>query len=426
MLKKIICISIWVMHIPAAGIQAQDFFNQSAVCDFAGSLSAMISADMNKDGKKDLILAGEAENGKNGLVSVFLNQGDGTFVRSQDITVDMKPIVIRAGDFDNDGWLDLITANSTAKTVSLILAQSDGTFKIKETEKFKEMPLSIGIGDFNKDKHLDFAVTLPSSKELQIFRGNGKGSFKQAASRTFDAVPLYIRAGDYANIGQTHIILTHENQTALTLVLLEEISSNKWDIKTSTLDFLTRPNFAELGDIDGDGIEDATILDDVKKSLRVVFGESNGLFLDKVFPIELPTSPNAFIMDDFNADYRIDLVILDQPGRRAILFSNILTTAETVKAPAGMRITIICDTDDNKPNTADVGILSAYPNISMLLYNGEGELVRKYFEFDSDLPEGQFTFEWSGTDEDENPVPDGSYIFYLKLGGITMSRMVTK
>jgi flagellar hook assembly protein FlgD len=106
--------------------------------------------------------------------------------------------------------------------------------------------------------------------------------------------------------------------------------------------------------------------------------------------------------------------------------ANILTTAETKKTPAGSRITIICDKDTNKPNTADVGILSVYKFISMLLYNGEGELVRKYFEFNSDLPEGQFAFEWSGTDENENPVPDGAYIFYLKLGSITMSRMVTK
>ncbi len=426
MLKKIIRISVFILFAASEGNRAQDFFNQSAVCDFTGSLSAIISADMNKDGKKDLILAGESENGANGLVSVFLNKGDGTFAKSQDITVDKKPVAVQAGDLDNDGRTDIITVNAASKTVTVILAQADGSYKIKETVKFKEMPLSIGIGDFNKDKNSDFAVTLPSTKELQIFRGNGKGSFKLAATKAFETVPLFIRAGDFANIGQTHLIVTHENQSALTLATPVEVSSNKWEIKTASLDFLARPNFAELGDIDGDGVEDAMILDEMTKTLRVVFGETNGLFLDKVFPIEVPTTPNAFIMDDFNSDFRIDLVILDQPGRRAIILSNILTTAETVKAPAVTRLAVICDKDDKKPHMADVGILSVYPNISMLLYNGDGELVRKYFEFKDDLPEGQFTFEWSGTDENENPVPDGLYIFYLKLGGITMSRMVTK
>ncbi len=421
--------NIFLLFFILAGLKStassQDFFSESAVCPFPGTPSALVSADLDNDGKKDLILAGESENGQQGLVSLYFNQSGGTFINSHNITVDKKPAAVQTGDVDGDGRTDILTVNSVSKTVSVILAQADKTYKLKETVKFKEMPLSIGVGDFNKDGHLDFAVTLPSTKELQIFKGNGKGSFKQAGIKLFEAVPLYIRSGDYAGIGQAHLIITHENQTALTLVAPSETGS-KWEFKMASLDFLTRPNFAELGDIDGDGIDDAMILDDNKQTLRVIFGETNGLFLDKEFPIEVPTTPNAFIMDDFNSDDRIDLVILDQPGRRAMILANILTTAETKKTTDVSRITVICDKDPAKPNTADVGILSSYRFISMLLYNGDGELVRKYFEFSSDLPDGQFTFEWSGTDENENPVPDGTYVFYLKLGSITMSRMVSK
>lgn len=416
-------IALWVL-LNGTFVFSQDFFLQTAECVFNGIPSVMISSDLNQDGKKDLVLGGESATGQ-GLLTIYLNQGNDRFAEMQSLMVDRRPIAIRNADVDKDGLMDLIIANYEAKSVMLLMLGMDGQYKVKETFKLKASPLSLEVGDFNKDKTPDFAVTTPATKELHLFRGMGKGNFKPATVKTFTTSPLYLRAGDYANLGQTHLMITHENQTALTLLAAKE-TGGKWDIQTVEQDFLTHPFFADLGDIDGDGVEDAVIYNQQKQSLSVIFGETNGLFLDKVFPLELNVTPKTFLLDDFNNDNRIDLAVLDQAGRRAIIYSNILTTAETAVVPMTSRLTIICEKDLSKPPTAVVGLMSIYPYASMMLYSGEGQLIRKYFEMDSDLPDGPFTFEWSGTDLDENPVPDGIYVFYLKLGNITISRMVEK
>jgi len=62
----------------------------------------------------------------------------------------------------------------------------------------------------------------------------------------------------------------------------------------------------------------------------------------------------------------------------------------------------------------------------MQLYDGDGNLVRKYFDFNSDLPEGQFGLEWNGTDGDDQAVADGNYVFYYKLGSLVVTRMIKK
>ena len=88
------------------------------------SLSAVVVADFNGDGKLDVAVTDSSAND----VYILLGNGDGTFGPPGTIAVGSDADAMVAGDFNNDGKLDLAIANSGDNTVTLLLGNGDGTF----------------------------------------------------------------------------------------------------------------------------------------------------------------------------------------------------------------------------------------------------------------------------------------------------------
>jgi hypothetical protein len=132
------------------------------------SLSAVVAADFNGDGKLDLAVTDSTTN----TVTVLLGNGDGTFGPPSAISVGNGPVAIVAGDFNSDGKLDLAVVNDLDGTVTLLLGNGDGTFA-----QAAGSPYAVGTGpsqivaaDFNGDGKLDLAVvTSANDGTVSIF-----------------------------------------------------------------------------------------------------------------------------------------------------------------------------------------------------------------------------------------------------------------
>src|ERR1051325_7848418 len=86
--------------------------------------SGPIAADLNNDGREDLI--GSSANG----ISVPLANGDGTYAAAVDYTGAESAYFITVGDFNGDGWLDIITTSNSASLYEW-LNNGDGTFRMQ-------------------------------------------------------------------------------------------------------------------------------------------------------------------------------------------------------------------------------------------------------------------------------------------------------
>ena len=119
---------------PAGGRSNAVFFpvTNSAALSFtrtdipAGSSTLFpATAELNGDGKRDLVVA----NSSNNTVSVLLGIGGGTFQPPVAYSTGMLRFGTSVRDLNQDGKPDLIVANYGDNTVSVLLGNGDGTFQ---------------------------------------------------------------------------------------------------------------------------------------------------------------------------------------------------------------------------------------------------------------------------------------------------------
>jgi hypothetical protein len=124
-----------------------------------------------------------------GLLSLFHNNGDGTFT---DVTEASGIANIKghyaltpvAADFDDDGWPDLFVACDAGASL-LLMNNHDGTFREEGIERgaalsddgAEQAGMGVGIGDYNLDGHLDLFKGHFTDDTNALYRNDGKGNF---------------------------------------------------------------------------------------------------------------------------------------------------------------------------------------------------------------------------------------------------------
>jgi hypothetical protein len=141
-----------------------------------GGPIASATADLNGDGKADVVVVNEGSNS----VSVLLGNGDGTFKPAVNYPTGTFPVGVALGDFNGDGHLDIAVANSSANSISLLMGNGDGTFQPKIDIPLLLTPKALTVGDFNRDGKADIAIATGDSAtdDMTMLLGNGNGTFQ--------------------------------------------------------------------------------------------------------------------------------------------------------------------------------------------------------------------------------------------------------
>ena len=122
---------------------------------------AVVTGDFNRDGKLDVTTANKggifAESGNEGI-SVLLGTGNGAFKPAVNIWTHHPAYEIVAADLNADGKLDLVTANKDDNSVTVLLGNGLGGFKVAGTFAAGAKPVAVAAGDVNGDTFVDLAV----------------------------------------------------------------------------------------------------------------------------------------------------------------------------------------------------------------------------------------------------------------------------
>ena len=177
------------------------------------ALVAMVTADINGDGKPDRVAASNSP-----LVGVYvmLSQGNGTFNSPTFWWSGTSPILALAvGDVDSDGKLDIVAAGYYDGNVNVLLNNGAGTFGAAWSYAVAGTPNSIALGDFNADGTLDIVAT--NGTELDLLLNNGDGTF--GAAQAVGPAGISVVVADFNNDGLPDLAQIDGSGTSVDVVL---------------------------------------------------------------------------------------------------------------------------------------------------------------------------------------------------------------
>ena len=199
---------------------------------------SLVVADIDNDGWPDIYVANDST-----AATLYQNQKDGTF---KDMAIeagvayspDGKPqagMGVSVGDFNRDGWLDIVKTNFAGDTDSLYQNLGDGTFEDHTYASglginTRYLGWGVGFFDMDNDGWLDILISnghvypevdgshidAPYAQQKYLYRNLRNGQFEEVTSLAGPGITASAAArgcafGDYDNDGDTDVVVNCVN-----------------------------------------------------------------------------------------------------------------------------------------------------------------------------------------------------------------------
>jgi hypothetical protein len=135
--------------------------------------TATATADVDGDGIMDLFLGAIYSD----EVMLWLGDGNGSFIFSDEVVVGNAPWMVVSGDVNNDGVPDVVCANSSGSSFSVVFCDSLGNLSSPTNYPVGAFPLSVDLGDVDGDLDLDIVTSNFSGDNFTIYENDGTGVF---------------------------------------------------------------------------------------------------------------------------------------------------------------------------------------------------------------------------------------------------------
>jgi type II secretory pathway component HofQ len=170
-------------------------------------------------------------NSTDNTLQIFLGNGKGAFTNGVTYNTGVTPVYVASADFDLDGNLDLAVADSGAATstnsvgnsISIFLGNGDGTF-IKPAGTRMDFaagttPTSFVVADFNDDGIPDLIVTASGDNAIGLLLGAGGGAFDSPIEVPVGTTPDSIATADFNGDGLPDVAISNFGSNTASIIL---------------------------------------------------------------------------------------------------------------------------------------------------------------------------------------------------------------
>lgn len=335
------------------GAEAPDMFALPVIYDVGKKPAAIKAHDMNNDGYHDLLVANSGDD----TLSYLEGLGDGMFKNPQTMNVGREPVALNVADFNGDGSPDIALCNYGDGEISIILGQKDGLFKLKGKVKVGRLPIAVVSGDFNNDENIDLAVTRRFDK-LIILLGVGDGTFKLAEAYKASGTPANLVAGDYNNDENLDVAIAF-NAVQVNFIRVFYGNGDGTFQNPKRIPGGHQSSFITSHDMNRDGIRDLITSSSMKDSVTLYLGDGAGSFR-AAGDFAGEKGPEHLFPGEFTGDKIPDLVvcnrrdnsisILEGKGDGTFLFPHF-------NYPVGRSPRALTGADFNQDGLTDLAVL---------------------------------------------------------------------
>ncbi|MFH2037401.1 MAG: FG-GAP-like repeat-containing protein, partial [Candidatus Zixiibacteriota bacterium] len=405
-------------------------------------------ADYNNDGYPDLSTANQGDEN----ISVYLNNGNGTFGSYATYSTSGDPRTTIAGDVNKDGWMDIVTANAFSDSVSVYLNDGDGTFAPEILYRPHGVPINAHLADLDADGDLDMFVTNNQYEDISIYKNNGSGVFGNRVDYAIPSVNRLVATdidNDFdldivsANTGAHNVaILPNNGNASFGSYSTEATANDPWGICAGDFDedgyidiatgngwqykvciltndqlgglnsYISYPTWAtswlDRGDIDGDNDLDITCASVANQTLSVMLNNGNAVY-DEINMYDLGGLRSyAIQFADLDLDGDLDIVSVNYDSDDISVFINepfpkivsTLPDQNETDVPVNFDISLTTDLDIDPATITDSSFI-VNGNISgrhsgTISYDSPSQMIT--FDPDNDFTSGEVVTVMAGTD----------------------------
>lgn len=161
-------------YINQGGLQ---FEQQLINTDVIGAYR-ITATDINADGQTDFLVPSIETDEVTALIAD--NQAQPYGYRKQIIAGNViLPTDARAGDFNNDGLVDVVSVSFEDNQLLMHQQNSDGSFTTSVLSSSPQSPRKIVVADFNNDQLTDILVASSADNSVRLFSNTGFANFNE-------------------------------------------------------------------------------------------------------------------------------------------------------------------------------------------------------------------------------------------------------
>ena len=311
-----------------------------------------------------------------------------------------NPATVALADFDNDGRVDIVTADGGAISFGVLVNTTPtggqvATFRPQVAFTTTGAPVALAVGDFNADGKPDVAVATAGSIEVFINQttdsvaSGGTLSFSGPTVLTLGGALTAVAIGDVNGDSKPDIVATSADDKVTVFASTTGPSATVATFSTAVSTTLIAPQALVIRDLNADGMPDVAVAcgaTTAPGSVAILVnttagvGDSPSFIAATSFPVGL--GPRGIAAGDFNADGRPDLAVANTSSDSVSIVLNATVSAGGTPAFAAQTLVAVGSSprgiavgDVNRDGKPDIAVANAGADTVRLFSNGTAALA---------------------------------------------------
>ncbi|CAF2739210.1 unnamed protein product [Rotaria sp. Silwood2] len=335
---------------------------------------AIIISDLNKDNCLDIVVV----NQNTGNIGILLGYGNGSLASQVTYSIGRygSPWSAVVSDLNNDGTLDIATANYNLNSIGLFTGYGNGTFRkmVAYSTGTGSLPRYVTVGDMNNDNRLDIIMVNYGTNDVIIYFGYKNGVYYEGKPYSIgnEAGPISLAIGDFNNDGRSDFVVANLMADEIG-VFLGYGSELFGSLVTYDVGSGSQPRTAAIGDFNSDGKSDIVVANYGTNNVAILLGDGYTNFYYIVdYSTGVGSAPCSVAVGNFNNDNHSDIVVANCESNNLSIFlgfgNGSFAIGATYSTGDRSRPSSVAIADFNKDNRMDIVVANFGTNNVFLLY----------------------------------------------------------